>query len=88
MRLVQEGRAFFCSELCAKAWKVCQIMQPTEDACSNFLPGNWSTAQQTVKTVDGATLQSEQLIFTSTMFDEEEGYAAKKMFQKLMEQKT
>jgi len=29
-RLVEEGRAFFCSELVAKCWKVCGIMKPTE----------------------------------------------------------
>lgn len=42
VRLVEEGRAFFCSELVAKCWKVCGIMKPTEQASSNFLPSNFS----------------------------------------------
>jgi hypothetical protein len=29
-RMVEEGRAFFCSELVAKCWKVCGVMKPTD----------------------------------------------------------
>ena len=29
-RLVEKGRAFFCSELVAKAYKCANIMQPTD----------------------------------------------------------
>ena len=47
-RLVEEGRAFFCSELVAKAYKVCGIMQYTEEACANFLPCDWQSSKQTV----------------------------------------
>ena len=43
MRLVEKGRAFFCSELVAKAWKCAGIMKPTNDACSNFLPSHWTS---------------------------------------------
>lgn len=41
-RMVEEGRAFFCSELVAKCWKVCGVMKPTDQASSNFLPVNFS----------------------------------------------
>ena len=56
----------------AKAFKVCGIMQETEEACSNFLPGDWSSEKDSrIKLVDGATLGPEKLIFTETMFGEE-----------------
>ena len=42
-RLVEEGRAFFCSELIAKAYKCSKIMEPTEKACSNFLPASFTS---------------------------------------------
>lgn len=39
---IDKDRTFFCSELVAKAYKMCEIMQPTEMASSNFLPGDFS----------------------------------------------
>jgi len=48
VRLVEEGRAFFCSELVAKCWKVCGVMKPTQQASSNFLPSHFTTLKQTV----------------------------------------
>ena len=47
-RLVEEGRAFFCSELVAKCWKVCGVMKPTEEACSNYFPVHFTTSKQTI----------------------------------------
>ena len=64
VRLVEEGRAFFCSELVAKCWKVCGVMKPTDQASSNFLPVNFSQQKQTVEIADGIDLQCEQLIFS------------------------
>ena len=68
--MVEEGRAFFCSELVAKAYKCCGIMQPTDEACSNFLPGDMTSARNKLVLVEGASLGKEQLIFTETMFEE------------------
>ena len=62
-RLVEQGRAFFCSELVAKCWKVCGLMKPTDEACSNFLPVNFTTQKQTVSMESGVELLGEQLIF-------------------------
>jgi hypothetical protein len=42
--LVDKDRTFFCSELVAKAYKVCGIMVPTDEASSNFLPVDFSSA--------------------------------------------
>ena len=46
-RLVEEGRAFFCSELVAKAYKCVKIMRQTDNqlnaACSNYLPVHWTS---------------------------------------------
>ena len=68
-KLIEDGRAFFCSELVAKAFKVCGIMKQTDEACSNFLPGDMSSARNKLNLVDGASLGVEQLIFTDTMFN-------------------
>ena len=43
IKLVEEGRPFFCSELVVKAYKLCGIMQQTDQACSNFLPAHLSS---------------------------------------------
>ena len=45
VRLTEEGRGFFCSELVAKAYKVCGIMSDEimDEASSNFLPGDLSS---------------------------------------------
>jgi hypothetical protein len=59
VRLVEEGRAFFCSELVAKCWKVCGVMKPTDQASSNFLPVNFSQLKQTVEITEGIDLQCE-----------------------------
>ena len=61
---IQEGRAFFCSELVAKAYKVCGIMQQTDEACSNFLPGDLTEQKDRLKLVTGAKLSYETLIFS------------------------
>ena len=51
--------------------KCAQIMQPTDDACSNFLPSHWTSEKNAVKLVKGAKLEHERLIFTTSMFDQE-----------------
>ena len=71
-KLVEEGRAFFCSELVAKCYKVCGIMQQTNEACSNFLPGDMTSTKDKLNLVNGATLSQEHLIFTETMFNKEQ----------------
>ena len=63
VRLVEEGRAFFCSELVAKCWKVCGLMKPTDEACSNFLPYNFTTEKQTINLIDAIKWEHEALIF-------------------------
>ena len=68
-KLIEDGRAFFCSELVAKAYKVCGIMRQTNEACTNFLPGDLSSAKNRFNLVDGATLDNEQLILTDTMYE-------------------
>ena len=42
-----------------------------EEASSNFLPGDWSSAKDSVKLVEGASLGSEQLIFSGGMWEAE-----------------
>ena len=66
--LIEDGRAFFCSELVIHAYKLCGIMQQTNEASSNFLPGDLSEAKQRFNLVEGAKLGPERLIFTETMY--------------------
>lgn len=42
-KLLEDDRAFFCSELVIKAFKVCGIMAETKESCSNFLPVDLSS---------------------------------------------
>ena len=71
-KLIEDGRAFFCSELVVKAFKVCGILLPTNEACSNFLPVDLHSASDKLRLVSGARLGREQLIFTETMFNSEQ----------------
>lgn len=58
-QFVDKDRSFFCSELVAKAYKVCGIMQPTDEASSNFLPIDFSSSSNKLKLVAGAKLGNE-----------------------------
>ena len=65
-----EKRAFFCSELIAKAFKECGLLN-TDDACCQFMPADFAKKQggsKKLKLEKGAKLGDEQMI----MFDEEE----------------
>ena len=66
-RMVDEDRAFFCSELIAKAYKSCNIMK-TDLAASKFSPGDFSQKVNSLKLVEGATLSDEMLVMTDAMF--------------------
>ncbi len=70
VRLIEEGRAFFCSEIVVKALKLCGILRQTEEASSNFLPVHLSSAKDKLNLVDGAKYENEQLILTSSMLGE------------------
>jgi hypothetical protein len=52
-----------------KAYKLCGILKQTDEACSNFLPGDISSARNRLDLVEGASLGPEELIFTETMFN-------------------
>jgi len=53
-KLIEEDRAFFCSELVVKVLKTCGVMPETNEASSNFLPGDLTEAANKIKLVDGA----------------------------------
>ena len=67
--MVDEDRAFFCSELIAKAYKSCNIMK-TDVSATKFNPGDFSQKLDTVKLVEGASLSDEMLVMTDAMFTE------------------
>jgi hypothetical protein len=56
--IIDKDRTFFCSELVAKAYKMCLIMAPTDQASSNFLPKHFSQSE-TLDLVPGAKLGNE-----------------------------
>jgi hypothetical protein len=60
--VIDDDRTFFCSELIAKCYKVCGIMQETKEASSNFLPVDFSTQSNKLKLVATAKMTSEQHI--------------------------
>ena len=64
-KLIDEDRAFFCSELVVKVLKVCGIMAETKEASSNFLPGDFTEAANKIKLVEGAQFGPEQFIIVS-----------------------
>ena len=51
-------------------------MRHTDEACSNFLPADMTSAKNRLNLVDGASLGPEQLIFTETMFNREQAKLA------------
>ena len=67
-RMVDEDRAFFCSELIAKAYKECMIMEPTDAASASFNPGDFSQRSNKIKLVKAASLSQEMLVMTDAMF--------------------
>ena len=71
-KLIEDGRAFFCSELVVKAFKCCGILQQTDEACSNFLPADLSSVKEKLQLVEGASLGKEHLLFTETMFQKDQ----------------
>lgn len=71
--MTEEGRAYFCSELVTKAYKVCGLLHESilDQACSNFLPGDWDSTKNSIKLVDGAKLGPEQMIFSGNIWGAE-----------------
>ena len=59
---IDEDRTFFCSELVAKCFKVCGIMEDVEDASSNFFPGHFASDQWTIPLKDGVQAIEERTI--------------------------
>ena len=78
-RLTEEGRAYFCSELVTKAYKVCGLLNESilDQACSNFLPGDWSSNKNSIQLTNGAKLGPEQMIFSGNIWDAEESTGEK-----------
>ena len=58
VRLIEEGRAFFCSELVMKAFKCVGLIQSNE-ACTNWLPADLTSVKNRLNLVEGATLGPE-----------------------------
>ena len=45
----------------------------SDEASSNFLPGDFGTEKDSIKLVPGATLGNEQLIFSSGVYEAKDG---------------
>ena len=71
VRLIEEGRGFFCSEIVMKAYKVVGLIESNE-ACSNWLPGDLTQAKNRLSLVKGASLGPELLFITDAMLHNEQ----------------
>ena len=58
-KMVDDDRTFFCSELVAKAFKVCGVLQETKEASSNFFPVDFSTQSKKLKLQPGIIISGE-----------------------------
>ena len=70
VRLIEEGRGFFCSELVLKAYKVVGLIK-TNQACSNWLPGDLTQAKNKLNLIPEASLGPELLFITDAMLRRE-----------------
>lgn len=70
VRLIEEGRGFICSELVMKAYKCVGLIQ-SDEACSNWLPGDMTQAKNKMNLCTGASLGPEELFLTETMYRKE-----------------
>lgn len=57
--MVDDDRKFFCSELIAKAFKVCGILQETKEASSSFFPVDFTTQSKKLKLQPGMLISGE-----------------------------
>ena len=58
--LIGEDRAFFCSELVAKAFKCLSIIEDDDTSCTQFYPGTFSSKGDSfLKLTPGTTIESE-----------------------------
>jgi len=67
---IDEDRTFFCSELVAKTFKVCGIMENTEGSCANFFPGHFGSEKWTIPLAKDIKVVQERTIVKH--FEEEE----------------
>ena len=65
---IDDDRTFFCSELVAKTFKVCNIMQDGGEASSNYLPSNFSTPHWNISLKPGVKVQDERNIVISERY--------------------
>ena len=62
-KIIDEDRTFFCSELVAKAFKVLGIIEDDDTACSQFMPGTFSSKGDSfLKLTKGTSIDEEMLI--------------------------
>lgn len=64
-RLVEQGRAFFSSEIVIKALKCVGLIE-TDDASSNWLPTDLAESKDKVQLIEAAKLNPEQLLIITT----------------------
>jgi hypothetical protein len=63
-----QDRKFFCSELVAKCFKVCGIMEQTQEASGNFLPADFSQQKDRLKLVNCRFSDQKQILLNKSIF--------------------
>lgn len=61
--VVNEGRAFFCSELQAKAYKLMGVIEDDNTSSTQFFPGTFTSKHDSfLKLKPGVSIEGEQLV--------------------------
>ena len=58
--VVKKGREFFCSELVAKCYKVCGIMENNKKSSSSYWPHNFATKEFTLPLLEEVEIKPEK----------------------------
>lgn len=58
---IDEDRTFFCSELVAKAYKMCGIIVDDDVSCTRYLPGHFSdSSDRPLKLTEGTFIEQDR----------------------------
>ena len=68
-KFIDSDRTFFCSELVAKAFKVCEITEDNdEDGSNNYMPGHFTVKnKEKIKFINDITADDEKTIVFDSM---------------------
>lgn len=57
--MIDKDRGFFCSELCAKILKCCEVLIDGDRASCSYMPGSFTSAAKPLQLMEGAAFDNE-----------------------------